>query len=571
MYYFTRHLYKSKVTKTNGMKKFLYTIIVILCCSPATNAQYNLGIATGNWSGMYGLYLNPANIADSRERFVIDVISLNAGIDNSLGYINSNGGLIGAINKGNTNNIFSYNTSSKFSLLAPYAQVRLPGIMVSINHKHSLALSTGIRGFNQFNNFDRSLYQTITDPNYVPNENIDLTSNKFNYTAHVWSEVGLSYAGVLLDQNEHEIKVGITLRYLGGIGYLGLKGKNLDAHFKAGSDSVIVNNSDLEFASNIVSTRSAILNGVSNHSILSEFLGAKDGSGIGADLGIVYDYMPEYARDEYQKKHKKKIRTDYSRNRYMLRFSASVMDIGAIKYKSSVNSNANVTGNGSVSGQDFAANVTNFDDFRHYAVSHGFTADTSHQDTKVYMPTTLRLGVDYNMYKWLYLNTTFIGNLANRQNFGNSYYSQITVTPRYDTRKLSVGIPITYSFLTSTMKVGVGVRISGFFVGSDDILALVAKHQSGVNFYVGGFVQFNKHTPKGKPAEAEEPQPELQRNNIDSSEDAQDGAFIYKVKGSIPNAETSYGPAYTSSQTNSNTMPLTSLEMDNKRYSEIKN
>ena len=136
------------------MKKLIYLAIIIIFYSGTAGAQYNLGIATGNWSGTNSLYLNPANIADNRERFTIDVFSINAGLDNSLGTLNSKGGLFNVINNGNTSNIFTYSNNKQFSLLAPYAQAHLPGFMVSINHKHSIALTTSIRGMNQFNNFD---------------------------------------------------------------------------------------------------------------------------------------------------------------------------------------------------------------------------------------------------------------------------------------------------------------------------------------------------------------------------------------------------------------------------------
>lgn len=531
------------------MKRLFYSVITILSLSSAAYGQYSLGIAASNWSGIYGLYMNPANIADSRARFSIDIASLNGGLDNNLGYINTQGGLIGTINKGNTDNIFTYNNNSKFSLLAPYAQVHLPSLMVSINHIHSVALTLGIRGMNQFNNFDQSLYRTITDPKYAPNSNIDLTSNRFNYTAHVWSEIGASYAAVILDQEEHELRAGVTLRYLGGIGYLGLKGHNLDAHYKSGgNDSLFVTNSDIEFASNILSTRDAILNGVSNHSILSEFFGAKDGSGFGADIGLVYDYMPNYERDKYESRNGRVVTTDYSKNRYKLRISASIMDIGAITYKAANNSNANVTGNGVIAGKDFSDNVKNFDDFRHYAVSHGFTADTGHRDTKVYMPTTLRLGADYKIYRRFYVNATFIGNLANRENFGTSYYSQITVTPRYDRKMLSVGLPITYGFLSQAMKVGIGVRLGGFFVGSDDMLALIASHQSGVNFYIGGMVSVNKRTPGGYLRRDEQPEPDMDHGGSSDTLDGREG-FNYQRHMNSMEPQTAFSSSVREQQT----------------------
>ena len=474
------------------MKKYLYKKTVVaaiaILFSVTADAQHNYGIATSNWSGINSLYLNPANIADSRERFTISLFSITAGVDNNLGSI-GNSGLINSLANGNTK--FNYSNNNQFSLLAPFAEVRGPGFVISINHKHSIALTTGIRGINQFNNFNQSLYRMIADPSYTTGSDIDLTSNKFNYTAHLWSEVGLSYGGVVYDQGHNEIKVGVTLRYLGGIGYVGLKGNNLDAHFKSGNDSFYASNSDIEYASNVLSTRSAITNGFSNHSILSEFFGSKAGHGMGGDIGVVYDYIPDPERRKYNMDGKKGV-VDGSADRYMFRISASVVDIGAITYNSSNNSNATISGNGYLTGQGLKDNVSNFDDFRHYAVRQGFHADTAHADTRVYMPTTLLLSADYHAYKPFYVNLAYAGNLANRQNFGNSYYSQVTLTPRFDTRLFSFGLPIGYSMLSNSVKLGIGVRASGFFIGSDDMLALFAGHQYGFNFYAGGCIPFCK-------------------------------------------------------------------------------
>ncbi len=503
------------------MKKIYHIFILLVIASISARAQYNLGVATGNWSGTQSLYLNPASIADNNERFVIDIFSITGGLDNSLGTINRNGGLLDVINNGNTDNLFKYNSSNQFSLLAPYVQAHLPGVMVSVGKKLSFALTTGIRGMNQFNNFDRSLYRTLTDPTYLPDGNLVLTSNKFNYTAHVWSEVGLSCGAVLFENAQHELKAGITLKYLGGIGYLGLKGNNLDAQYKSNNDSLFVNHSDIEFASNIISTKSAILNGVSNHNIFSEFFGSKDGRGFGADFGLIYEFTPKQKKEEKSSDKDKKVKAKkYTEKNYLFRISASLVDIGSITYGKNDNSNATVTGNGIISGKDFSANVTNFEDFRTYAKSHGFTADTSHQDTKVYMPTTLHLAADYHAYKHFYVNATFIANMANRQNFGNSYYNQVTVTPRYDCRLFSVGLPITYGAMSKSMKVGIGARISGFFIGSDDLLALFANKQSGFNIYAGGYIPFHRHNKKEKAGkDDEELEPDSEHGGSSDSSD----------------------------------------------------
>lgn len=464
--------------------------------SVRADAQYNFGIATSDWSGTSQLYLNPAYIADSRESYTIDIASLNAGLYNNLGSLNSGGGrVISALSKGNSSSVFDYSNSNTFSLLAPYAQIHGPGCMVTINHKHSFALTTGISGMNQFNNFNSSLYKIIDDSASAPAGNINLTSQNFNYTAQVWAHIGLSYGGVVYEKGHHQIKVGATLRYLDGLGYIGLKGKNLDAHYVSGNDSVFVNKSDIEFASNVLSTQGAVFNGVSNNNFLSEFLGAKSGSGVGGDIGVVYEYIQDTTAGWYD--HDGKTDIDRTKNRYKLRLSAAVRDIGYITYKSANNSNFEVTGNGYITGHGLSDSVTNYQNFRTYALEHGFTADTSHQNTKVHQPTALVLGADYNIYQRYYVNVTFVGNLVNRQQFGTSYYDQLTITPRFDSRDLSIGLPISYNSLAHNVMLGVGVRYRGFFIGSDDMLALFFKHQFGFNFYFGGCVPMYKILPKG--------------------------------------------------------------------------
>jgi uncharacterized protein DUF5723 len=469
------------------MRKIFYFVIVIVSLSFTANAQHDFGIATGDWISTNSISINPANIADSREKFIIDVISVNAAVDNNLGRIGTLGSLFSAANGGNTNNVFSYTNNGAFSLLAPVAEIRGPGFMINIKHKHSIALTTSVRGFNQFNNFDNSLYRTLSDPTYTytgsTTGDINLTSKNFNYTAQLWSQVGLTYGVVLMEHGPNELKMGVTLRYLGGIGYVGLKGSNLDAHYRGGNDSLFVDKSDLEFASNVIGTKNALVNGFSNTNVLSQIFGASQGSGMGGDFGIVYEYKPNAEPEVYYMSGKRFV----ADARYKLRLSAAVTDIGSITYGRAVNSNAEVTGNGNITAKGLS-NVSTFDQFRSYAIKQGFTADTTSSSTKVYMPTAFVFNADYYIGRRFYVNGAWVANLANRQNFGNSYYNQLTVTPRYDTKLLSLAIPLTYSTLTSSIKMGLAVRVSGFFVGSDDMLALISAHQYGFNVYAGGSV-----------------------------------------------------------------------------------
>ncbi len=470
------------------MKKLFCLSALALATIPSF-AQHNLGVSLGNWAGMQSLSVNPASIAGSNLQVAVNLLGINAGVDNNYGYVTNSKGILGAVKDGKTKNLFGFSSSKTISMQAPYATVQGPGLMVNIKRKHTVALTTAIRGFNQFNNFDKNLHHSVNDPTYTVGDNVDLTSKNFNYTAHLWSEMGLTYAAIVVDKKGHTLKAGGTLRYLGGIGYVGLKGNNLDAHYRAGIDSFYVNNSDISYSSNVLSAKSALMNGFSNNNIVSEFFGSKAGNGIGGDIGLVYEYTPgQNAPSDKSMPKRPQRHVVRAAHNYLVRVGAAVTDIGSINYNGETNFAANVKGNGYLTGKGLQDNVKNFDDFRSYAKQQGFAADTSRKSTRLYMPTALKLTVDYNIGGDFYVNALYVANLADRQRFGNSYYNQFSITPRYETNMFCGSLPLSYNSLSGTFKAGLGLRFSGFYIGSDDMLGLIASQQYGANIYIGGFV-----------------------------------------------------------------------------------
>lgn len=474
------------------MKKIMILGCFLSAFATTTQAQKYLGVATSNWSGITGMYLNPAYLADNKAKICIDIFSVNVGIDNNLGKVNTNPGISRFLSGSNNdiNDVFAFSGKDKFSLLAPYADVKGPGIMYSINHKHTVAFSTRFRGFNQFNNFDQTIYRSITDSSYTANGDIRLVAQNFNWTAHLWAEYSLSYGGVLYDRGHHTLKAGITLRMLNGIGFFGLKGNNLDANYLRGADSFYANNTDLQYSSNIFKASNALKTEVSPQSFFDQYFGNGGSKGLGGDAGLVYEYTKDPTAYEYEMDGDTK-QKDHTANRYTFRFAASITDFGSILYKKDKNSAINISGNGYITGRELTDNVQNVDDFRALASRKGFSIDTTGADSRLYMPTTLVLSGDYHAYKHFYVNATFIANVANRMEYGNSYYNQVTITPRYDRKRYSLALPITYNSLAGNARVGFGARYSGFFIGSDDVLGVVSSNQYGLNVYVGGHVPIN--------------------------------------------------------------------------------
>ncbi|PQJ10534.1 hypothetical protein CJD36_011200 [Flavipsychrobacter stenotrophus] len=455
------------------MKKILLSVS-ILSIAVTAHGQRFLGVSSGNYNTINSMYLNPANLGGCSEKLSVNLFSANIGIDNNLGTISS----VGDIGKTTGNdsggtNIFKINSGTgKFSMMVPSVELRGPSVLYRINSTHTVAFTTRVRAFNEFNNFDRALYTSVNNPSSVNTTAVAFNAQNFNWTAHVWSEYGLSYGAAVLTTGPIQLKVGATVRYLAGIGYLGIKGKNLDVSYTSGSDSFRASNTDIQYASNIQSLSEGFNNGVSASKI---FGGPSGGSGFGADLGAVVSY-----------------KTGKEAADYTILLSAAITDIGAITYKTS--SFVNVSGNGYIKGSELSENVKNYQDLRNYAGTKGFYVDTGTQSTKVYLPTAMVISADMHLYKKFYASGTLIANMAKDANFGSKYYSQFSIIPRFDTRLISVGLPITYNTLSKTMRFGLGLRFAGFFIGSDDMMATFSGTQYGYNFYAGGMIPiYRKH------------------------------------------------------------------------------
>ena len=469
---------------------------ILLCCFltgilvQGALAQRYFGVATGNYDPLNTVFINPANLAGCSEKLTINLFSVNLQVDNNLGTVNSLSSIISNSNNNNgnnngSNNLFTFSNRNRFSMLLPVFELRGPAVSYAINAKHTLAITTRVRVFNQFNNFDRNLYNYLTNPNFQSGNSYGLNINGFNWTAQIWSEIGLSYGGEVLTRDKFTVKVGATLRYLQGTGFISLKSKNFDVQYSANSDSLYAVNSDLEYASSAYSPSSTFLGGAAGGGILNNFLGSPIGAGIGADLGVIVEIHP-FSNDNDPENHR-------------IKLSASVTDIGAITYKAGNTYTADFYGNGYISGSGFSNNVTNYESFKNYLAGQGFSGDTSTGMKTVGLPTALLLGADYNIYKKFFANLTAVANMANRNNLGNSYYGQVTLTPRFDTRLFTAAFPITYNMLADNVRFGFALRFSGFYIGSDDMMMLIADHQYGVNLYMGGYIPIGHNKRSDKP------------------------------------------------------------------------
>lgn len=209
------------------MKKKLTLLALLLIFSNAILSQSYIGFLNDNYSGVNGIISNPANIVDSRLKTDINLIGFSGLIDND--YL--------AVKLSDlTNTNFDFDKSGeKFPLNNNNATVNLdilgPSFMLNIKPKHSIALSTRVRGILNANDINGTTLNLIgTDFNQ--NKDYKINEGDANAAFNGWGEVGLTYATVFLDKKVHFLKGGITLKYLQGLGNSNGDGRNISIDYK---------------------------------------------------------------------------------------------------------------------------------------------------------------------------------------------------------------------------------------------------------------------------------------------------------------------------------------------------
>lgn len=472
------------------IRKCTLAALFLTSLAPALQAQHYLGVATGNYLPTKSVFLNPALLSDSRVKWSVDIFSFNAGIDQSYGTINASNIVDRLVNSdGNFNigDILTRGNKKTFDINGPLLGVNVLNIYANFNNKHSFALTNRVRFATQLRDYDSDFFNTIFSSGN--GGNISVNAKNMNFNINSWTETGLSYATEIYANAHHSLSLGLSLRYLNGVGYAGNGIQSIVGNYNEANKTITVQSLSLNASTNLYDQNT--FDG-SFADVFNSMFGGKS-SGLSGDVGFVYQWTPNSAKYTYEMDNKPD-RRNPEKNIYKLRLSTSVVDIGAISYKDA--RNYGVSGSGTLNTDSMGDKFDNYDELKDYLNSRGFTVNEgTATKTRINMPTSLALGADWNFENGFYVNATFIGSLYKPayNNYSPYNFSQLTLTPRYEDKIITVGLPLTYNFTSQSMKAGLGVRISGLYFGTDDGLALLGSNKAkGANFYFGLQVPFNK-------------------------------------------------------------------------------
>ncbi|CAL1516592.1 DUF5723 family protein [Chitinophaga sp. MM2321] len=456
--------------------KRISTFLLLSCSTLSLYAQDFAGFRTSNYAGVNSVFSNPANIADSRYRWDVNLVSLNVGVSNNqLKY-----------SLGDVGNAFGEDTlksqlfgqSKGLTRALVNVTVNVPSFMFNVG-KMSFAVTSRARVVANVTDIDGKLADKVMndfsdiDPDAFP---YTLASNSnMRIALNAWSEYGVSAAREVISAGPHFLKAGVTLKYLAGAGSGSINIDRLHATMdvdEAQQDTYLTN------ASGRIGMN---FSGINMSDFKVEDVTRTTGRGFGADLGLVYEYRPD-----------SEISANKGLNKYKFRFGLSLVDFGKIKYEKDMSRSGsyaiNIPANqnfymSSLEGVQLDNYNTELAKYPQY-----FTADSDNSNTgySISLPTTLQLDGDYHIHHSFYVNVGVQLALTSGENkpYNTQYYSGFSITPRYDGRIFGFFLPVSYNALTK-MNAGASVRVGPLFFGSGSVLSALFGSSHQVDGFLG--------------------------------------------------------------------------------------
>lgn len=490
------------------MNKIILSLLLLVYGLNAT-AQNWIGASNGNYSGTNGVYLNPASIVDSRHTAYINFFGMGGNFYNN--YISYQGELTFLQSQmaqavlDSTN--FKENLNGKDKVINISSEVRGPSFMVSLGKKHAIALTTRNRMFVQAVDVSQPIARMIywgldsTKPSFTSGGPDGLsfeqlyTDTRFGININNFFEAGLSYATVLVDNKKHFLKAGITGKYLAGIYSFYFKNDGGNGLTIKGEDSLELSNTSISYG--YVNEALYYSNNKITADAANVFGPNRVGKGYGLDIGFTYEFRPRYKEYKYTMDGSE--RWDKTENKYLLRISGTVMDIGSIRYNSEQYVRSNQLAKNKVvtwgsmdtvkqifeSIDSLPDGVSVFNRFDN-AIGAVFGFDGKSNEFVSKLPTAFNLQADIKVLNNFYVNVLWLQGLRKKGAIGARQFSMLAATPRFETRWIEAAIPIVLNNDYRNLVFGLSFRFGPFFFGSDNISGLIQKKNvNGFDLYAG--------------------------------------------------------------------------------------
>ncbi len=426
-------------------------LILFVCVFSATtvSAQERVGLANSNYAGTTGMPLNPSSMVDSKAWLDINLIGADVFAWNNFAYLSKGDYYV-------WDDVFSgnlptsrYRLNGKERHAAANIRVDGPGFTLS-QGKNAFGFHTAGRVFVSAEDLTEPTAVFIREGlDHLPQRQIDYSQQNMGMFATAWAEVGLSYGRIVYQRGRDMINVGITAKYLMGIGHMSV--------FLDDIEHQVANEEDW-----------AISNVTGQYAITQP--GFANGHGFGVDVGVTFKRMLEEV-DDYAPHTTK---SDCGTIDYRYRIGVSLLDLGGISFNR--NSLIRTFNNSTTTWNNYPdAEVNGIGDIDQLIASQ-FASDAGTMTTGVRygtaIPSAVSVQFDYNLGKNFYANATWVQGFKLAKRTAGIRRSLIAITPRYETKWFEASLPVSLYDYRSP-QVGLALRFYIITIGSDNLLPFI--------------------------------------------------------------------------------------------------
>ena len=469
------------------------------------NAQNYLGVMTSNYGGVMSTDLQPASFVDGRFLFDLNLGSVNVNTYQNFVSFNTSGmpgGWLKSFKNDEAYNSWALPDSTFMDrhIVKRYAdnsndkmganinlQMDLFNFAFHINSKIAIGLKAKARSITNIGNVDPSfaiLIEQGLDYPLLWNQKIEEQFLNVNHLT--WAEVGFNYGQVVLDQEEHFLKLGATIKYLKGYSAAYFQTSNLQFNLKNNDTTqLITGNLNYGYSDNLPGL---IENGLDNK-FNSNF-------GVGLDLGFVYEWRPKYKDFKYDMDGETNLWMK-NKNKYKAKVGISLIDLGSMRFKKGgLSRNFSVNNSSPFDLQSFstASSLSDFDQIIDSLINESsaagntnWTSEQSPNSTFVMRtPTALSLQLDYQLGKYFYVNVSGVMNvILKKKDTKVIVPNQLSITPSFDWSWFGLFLPISMNEY-SGFKTGLASRLGPLSIGVTDFRTLFSVGKvRGAEFYLG--------------------------------------------------------------------------------------
>jgi outer membrane protein OmpA-like peptidoglycan-associated protein len=454
-------------------------ISIVLLCFPFLffGQQQYTGLSSDNFSGYNSSYLNPASIVNTTNKFSItsSLVFLR-----SNNYLGANSSAVSSL-FGNDQDRYRSHSSAGYEM--NNVSFDIVGMYYEINHDNSIGYSLRIRQFGNVDGLPEEL--TLAKDNNFDNTkpiNTPIDFSAFNFSQFIYTEHRFNYARVIQDETPHFIKAGAAFKLINGH----------DATYLYADEGSYEFTSPNGANGDFTGTQFRYGRAEKDNTFASRNLG------VGFDLGVVYEYRPDPDAYKYDMDGETDI-VRYDQKKYLFKIAASINDIGRVKFSKDTSSydftndgdpvnTDNISSLGFGGGGGGAFNL-----FKTFDVlaTDGVKSDDNEETFKMNLPTTFNLMGDYNIWKNFYASWTSVIPLKRKRDPHKSHFKAIhTITPRYETLKISVMVPLSFQ-RNGQINLGLAGRYQfdngiGLFAGGNNFTGWLGKRASYTqNFFAG--------------------------------------------------------------------------------------